>query len=82
LFSRLLSKNLNIGTHKNIVLPVALYRCETCSLTLKDINRLRMLENRILRIILGLIQRKWREAGEDCTIGSFITYTFHQTLSG
>jgi hypothetical protein len=33
-----------------MVLPVVLYVCETCSLTIKDEHRLKVLENRALRI--------------------------------
>jgi len=35
------------------VLPVVLYGCETCSLTLRKERRLRVLENRVLRRIFG-----------------------------
>jgi hypothetical protein len=45
LFSCLLLKNL-----KTIILPVVLYRCETLSLTLREERRLRVFENRVLRI--------------------------------
>jgi hypothetical protein len=33
---------------------VVLYGCETCSLTLREGHRLRVFENRVLRIIFGL----------------------------
>ena len=33
-----------------IILPVVLYRCETWSLTLREERRLRVFENRVLRI--------------------------------
>jgi hypothetical protein len=36
-------------------------------------------ENRVLRRIFG---PKWKEAGEDCIMRSFITCTLHQILSG
>jgi hypothetical protein len=36
-----------------IILPVVLYGCETWSLTLKEENRLRVFENRVLRRIFG-----------------------------
>jgi hypothetical protein len=36
LSSRLLSKNLDIGMYKIVILPVVLYGCETWSLTLRD----------------------------------------------
>jgi hypothetical protein len=48
--SRLLSKNLKIRTYRTIILPVVLYGCETWSLTLKEERRLRVFENRVMRI--------------------------------
>jgi hypothetical protein len=53
LSSRLLSKNLMIRIYRTIILPVVLYGCETWSLTLKEQRRLRVFENRVLRIIFG-----------------------------
>jgi len=50
LYSSLLSKNLKIKIYRTIILPVVLYECETWSLTLKEKRRLRMFENRLLRI--------------------------------
>jgi hypothetical protein len=47
----LLSKNLKI--YRTIILPVALYGCETWSLTLREERRLRVYENRVLRSIFG-----------------------------
>jgi hypothetical protein len=44
---------LKIRIHKNIILPVYLYGCETRSLTLKQERRLRVFENRVLRRIFG-----------------------------
>ena len=49
--------------YKTIILPVVLYGCETCSLTLRKESRLREFENRILRRIFGPKRdenRKWR----------------------
>ena len=36
LFSRFLSKNLNIKIYRTIIIPVVLYGCETWSLTLRE----------------------------------------------
>jgi hypothetical protein len=36
-----------------IILPVFLYGCETWSLTLREVHRLRAFENRVLRKIFG-----------------------------
>ena len=63
LSSRLLSKNLKIKIYKTIILPVVLYGCETWSLTLKKECRLRVFENRLLRLIFGPNRNengKWR----------------------
>jgi hypothetical protein len=49
----LLSKNTNIKTYRSIILPVVLYRCETWSLPLREEQRLRVIENRVLRRIFG-----------------------------
>jgi hypothetical protein len=38
---------------KQTILPVVLYECETWSLILREERRLRVLENRVLRIIFG-----------------------------
>jgi hypothetical protein len=49
----LLSKNVRIRIYKPIILLVVSYGCETCSLTLREENRLRVFENRVLRRIFG-----------------------------
>jgi hypothetical protein len=53
LSSRLLSKKIKIIIYKIIILPVVLYGCETWSLTLREENRLRVFDNRVLRIVFG-----------------------------
>jgi hypothetical protein len=55
LSSSLLSKDVKIKTYKTITLPVvtSIYGYETCSLTLREEHRLRVFENRVLRIIFG-----------------------------
>jgi hypothetical protein len=50
LSSRLLSKNVKVRIYKIIILPVVLYGCETSSLTLREEHKLRVFENRALRI--------------------------------
>jgi hypothetical protein len=50
LFSSLLSKNLKIATYRTVILSFVLYGCETWSLTLRKEGRLRVCENRVLRI--------------------------------
>jgi hypothetical protein len=58
----LLSKNLKIRICKTIILPVVLYGCETCSLTLRERQRLWVFENRVLRKIFG--QKREKVTGE------------------
>jgi hypothetical protein len=50
LSSRHVSKKLKIKIYKTVILPVVLYGCETWSLTLGEEHRLRVFENRVLRI--------------------------------
>jgi len=65
LSSSLLAKNLKIKIYRTIILLVALYGCETWSLTLRDECRLRVFENRVLRRIFGpkrdKVRREWRK---------------------
>jgi hypothetical protein len=49
--SHMLSRNVKIKIYKTINLPVVLYGCETWSLTLREVHRLRVFENRVLRRI-------------------------------
>ena len=53
LSSSLLSKKLKIKIYRTIILPVLLYGCETWSLTLREEQRLRVFENRVLRRVFG-----------------------------
>jgi hypothetical protein len=53
LSSRLLAMNLEAKIYKTIILPVILHECETWSLTLREENRLRVFENKVLRRIFG-----------------------------
>jgi hypothetical protein len=45
--------NIKIKIFRNIILRVALYGCETWSLTLREKRRLRVYENGVLRGIFG-----------------------------
>jgi hypothetical protein len=65
-FSLLVSvKNIKIKIYKTVILPVGLYECETWSLTLREENRLRVFENRVLRRIYGRLREEmsggWRK---------------------
>jgi hypothetical protein len=65
LSSRLLSSNVKVKIYKTIILPVVLYGCEIWSITLREEYRLRVFENRVLRIIFGPngdeVTGKWRK---------------------
>ena len=50
LSSSLLSINVKIKIYRTVILHVVLYGCETWSLTLREKRRLRVFENRVLRI--------------------------------
>ncbi|KAJ4432636.1 hypothetical protein ANN_21259 [Periplaneta americana] len=58
-------KNLKLRIYKIVRLPVVLYGCETWTLTLKDEQRLRFFENKVLRKILGAkrdeVTGEWRK---------------------
>jgi hypothetical protein len=57
-------KNFKIRIYKTIILPTDLYGCETWSLTLREEHRLRAIENRVGRRIIGLkrdeVKGEWR----------------------
>jgi hypothetical protein len=74
-----LSRNLKVKIYKAIILPVVLYGCETWSLTLREEQRLRVFENRVLGRIFAPkrdeVTGEWRKlhSGELHDILSFIT---------
>ena len=53
LSSSLLSKNVKIKAYRTIILPIALFGCETGSPTQRELCRLRVFENRLLKRIFG-----------------------------
>jgi len=64
LSSSLLSKNINIKIYRNIILLVVLYGCETWSLTVREERRLKLFENRVLRIFVPKgdeVTEEWRK---------------------
>ncbi|KAJ4429699.1 hypothetical protein ANN_21900 [Periplaneta americana] len=65
LSSSLLSKNLKVRIYKRVILPVVLYGCETWTLTLREEQRLRVFENKVLRKMLEAkrdeITGEWRK---------------------
>src|SRR5215510_9342015 len=61
---RLLFKNLKIKIYRTIILPVVLYGCETWSLTLREVHRLMVFENRVLRVFgpkRDEVTEEWRK---------------------
>ena len=64
--SRLLPKNLKMKIYRTIILPVVLYGCETLSLILREIRKLRLFENRVLRRIFVPRRDEVSGNGGDC----------------
>jgi hypothetical protein len=64
----IVSKN---NIYKTAILTMVLYGCETCSLTLREEDRLRVIENRVLRGIFGQ-KRDEVTVEENCIMRSFI----------
>ena len=64
LSSSLLSKNIKMRIYRTIILRVVLYECETRSLIMREQLRLRVFQNRVLRIIFGAkrykVTAEWR----------------------
>ena len=64
----MLSKNLKIKIYRTVILPVVLYGCETWSLTLREERRLRVFENRALRVFgpkRDEVTGEWRKLHND-----------------
>ncbi|KAJ4446079.1 hypothetical protein ANN_12771 [Periplaneta americana] len=65
LSSSLLSKNLKVSIYKTVILLVVLYGCETWILTLREEQRLRVFENKVLRKIFRAerdeVTGEWRK---------------------
>ncbi|KAJ4433706.1 hypothetical protein ANN_16017 [Periplaneta americana] len=65
LSSSLLSKSLKVRIYKTVILSVVLYGCETWTLTLREEQRLRVFENKVLRKIFGAkrdeVTGEWRK---------------------
>jgi hypothetical protein len=69
LSSRLLSIKVKIRIYKTIILPVALYGCETWFLILRNEHTLRVFESMVLRRIFGSrideITGRWRKLRDE-----------------
>jgi hypothetical protein len=79
---RLLPKNTKITVYRTVVLPVVLYGCETWSVTLREVQRMRVFENGVLRRIFGPKGARRQGNGEDCITRNLMTCTHHQILFG
>jgi len=82
LSSSLLSKTLNIKIYRSIILPVVLYWCETWSLTLREVRRLRVFKNRVLRRVFGPKRDDLTGNGEYYIMRSLGIFTPYQYCAG
>jgi len=61
----LLSRNIKIKIYRTIIFLVVLYGCETWLFMLREENRVRVFENKLLRRIFGPkmyeVIREWRK---------------------
>jgi hypothetical protein len=59
------SRNIKVKVYKTIILPLVLYGCETWCLVLREEDRLRVFENRVLRRIfepkIDDVAGEWRK---------------------
>ena len=67
--SSLLSKNLKIKIYRIIIIPVVSYGFETWSLTLREENRLKVFENRVMRRIFAPKRFEVTGSGENYIMG-------------
>ena len=80
LSSGLLSKNLKIQIYRTIILRVAVYGCETWSLTLREERRLRVFENWMLRRIFLPKRDEGTGSGENYIMRNLVICTPHPIL--
>ena len=75
LFSSSLSKNLKIKKYRTITLSVVVYERETWSLTLREVHKLKVFENRVLKRIFGPKRDEVSESGENYIMRSLMICT-------
>jgi hypothetical protein len=71
----LLSKKLKIKIYRTKILSVVLYGCETWLLTLREEHRLRVVENRVMRIFgprREEVKGEWRKRQNEGAQGSVL----------
>jgi len=78
----LISKSVEIKIYRTVILPVVLYGCETWSLILRVVLRLRVFEKRLLRRIFGTKRDKVTGSGEKYILRSLMICPAHQILCG
>jgi hypothetical protein len=71
-------KDIKVRIHKIIILSVVLYGCETWSLRVREVHKLRVLENMVFRRIFGPKKDGVLEGEENCITRSFIICTLRQ----
>ena len=81
LSSSLLSKNIKIKIYRNIIFSVALYGCETWSLTMREKRRLKVFDNKMLRRIFWPKRDEVTEE-ENYVMRSLVICTADQVLCG
>jgi hypothetical protein len=81
--SHLLSKNIKNRLYKTIILPVVLYWCDTCSLTVKEKYRLKVFGNRVLRIFGAMtdeVTGGWRKLHNEELHNSYSSPSIIRTM--
>ena len=77
--SKSVSKNTKIKMYRILIFPVVFYDCETWSRTLREKHRLRMFENRVLRIFgpnRGEVTGEWRRLHNEVLYGLYFLPNF------
>jgi len=74
----LLSKTIKIKIYTNIILPVVWCGCETWSLTSREEHRLRVFENRVLKMTFGPKEDEVTGGGGNYLMRSFTICSPHQ----
>jgi hypothetical protein len=78
----LTSKISKIKIYRTIILPVVLYGCETCSLTLRKERSLRVFENRMMRRIFEPRRDEVTEEWRKLQMRGLMICAAHQTFFG
>jgi hypothetical protein len=73
---------VKVKIYKTIILPVVLCGRENLSVTLREVHRLKVFENRVLRRIFGAKRDEVTGEWKSCTMGSFIICTYRQISLG